>query len=443
MRTYNYMTLILFALTFLNLFSGCDKTDVAKPDPIMNTRVPLEGNSWTFINPGAPGQQVYDFSNDGWTYTSQVVRTYFRVSRTGTIDIGIMAKVSEGESLLKASFNGETKEFKVKSKVLSSVYIGTFTISEPGYYYLDIAGVRKQGQSFASITDVLLGGDATTGEVNYSDEDYFYWGRRGPSVHLSYTVPQEASDIVWFYNEVTVPTGNDVTGSYFMADGFGEGYFGFQVNSISERRILFSVWSPYQTDNPADIPEEYRVMLIRKGEATEIRDFGNEGSGGQSFMIFNWKAGTTYKFLLKVSPVPGETNKTDYTAYFYAPETGEWTLIASWRRPFTNTYAKSLHSFLENFDTRTGPLTRQAFYGNQWVYDTDNQWHELTSAKFTADATARDKARLDYAGGLNNDEKQFFLKNCGFFNENTLIDSYLTRKPSGVSPDINFALLPW
>jgi hypothetical protein len=36
-------------------------------------------------------------------------------------------------------------------------------------------------------------------------------------------------EIEWFYSELTVPEGSDVIGSYFMANGFSEGYFGIQV----------------------------------------------------------------------------------------------------------------------------------------------------------------------------------------------------------------------
>ena len=53
-----------------------------------------------------------------------------------------------------------------------------------------------------------------------------------------------------------VPEGNDVLGSYFMANGFAQGYFGIQVNSPTERRILFSVWSPFHTDDPSEIPDQ-------------------------------------------------------------------------------------------------------------------------------------------------------------------------------------------
>ena len=81
-----------------------------------------------------------------------------------------------------------------------------------------------------------------------------------------------------------------------------------------------------------------------------------------------------------------------------------------------------------------------ATYGNQWVYGLDKKWHELTKATFTADATARKGARLDYAGGVEGNV--FFMKNCGFFNENTEIDSKHQRKANTVSPHIDFSNLP-
>lgn len=51
-----------------------------------------------------------------------------------------------------------------------------------------------------------------------------------------------------------------------MANGFGEGYFGMQVNSETERRILFSVWSPFKTDNPKEIPDDHKITLNKVGQ---------------------------------------------------------------------------------------------------------------------------------------------------------------------------------
>ncbi len=100
----------------------------------------------------------------------------------------------------------------------------------------------------------------------------------------------------------------------------------------------------------------------------------------------------------------------------------------------------SLYSFLENFMTETGYISRKGNYQNQWVYTKDKKWTELTTAKFTADATARKEARLDYAGGVEG--HTFFMKNCGFFSDYTPIDSEFTRTATGMIPKIDFSKLP-
>jgi hypothetical protein len=406
----------------------------------LDIAIPVEGNGWLFKSPGSPGEEVYDLSSQSRADSGLILRTYFYLHQTGELHIGLRAKTDSGSSMLGLRFREENAELEISNRNYEKYYAGTYQIDSPGYHHIDISGLSKESLKFVNISDILMGGPATGKGVNFSDEDFFYWGRRGPSVHLRYEIPEEADDVKWFYNEVTVHDGNDVIGSFFMANGFSEGYFGFQVNSPDERRILFSVWSPYETDNPGDIPEEYRIVLLKSGDDVITRDFGNEGSGGQSFLRFNWKAGTTYRFLLKVEPAGDD--KTDYTAYFFAPETDKWKLIASWRRPFIDTYARGLHSFLENFSTRTGPLMRQAEYGNQWVYDVNGRWHEITGARFSADATARAGARLDFDGGLYGNNTGFFLKNCGFFNMATEIGSNFTRIPTGQEPEIDFKSLP-
>ena len=92
----------------------------------------------------------------------------------------------------------------------------------------------------------------------HNQDNNFYFGKRGPSVHFGYEFPNNI-DIKWFYNELTVPTGTDPIGSYHMANGFTEGYFGMQRNSATERRILFSLWSPFETDDPKTIPEDQKI----------------------------------------------------------------------------------------------------------------------------------------------------------------------------------------
>lgn len=167
-------------------------------------------------------------------------------------------------------------------------------------------------------------------------------------------------------------------------------------------------------------------------------DFGNEGSGGQSYLRYNWKAGQTYQFLLRGRPV--ENGYTTYTAYFKAINETNWQLIASFRRPKTTTYLKSLYSFLENFIPETGNVQREVEFSNQWIRSKDGKWCELTNAQFTGDNTARKAYRMDYAGGLN--DQRFFLRNCGFFYTYTPLKSDFTRPALRKIPRIELESLP-
>jgi hypothetical protein len=170
--------------------------------------------------------------------------------------------------------------------------------------------------------------------------------------------------------------------------------------------------------------------LIKKGKNVHTGEFGNEGSGGQSYLVYPWKSDTTYRFLLHAQPLRDE--QTVFTAYFFAPERKQWMLIASFSRPATKTYLTRLHSFLENFEPTTGWITRKALYGNQWIRNTLGEWKPLSVITFTADATAQKGYRLDYEGGSTG--TKFFLRNCGFFNQQTLFRTTFSRTVTNPPP---------
>lgn len=435
------VNLFLSTLMFFNVSCSSDddgnQPPVVPEAPEMNISIMTSANSWVYKNPSKTNTIITDNGIDNWKDTSTKIRTYFRVEKTGQIHIGLKAKVTNGSSVVKVTFNGVTATVDISKTSFEKIFADSFTVAEPGYHFVEIQGVSKTGSEFGEVSHILIGGAATNGDLYYVKEDV-YWGRRGPSVHLSYEKPEAAGDVLWFYNEMTIPEGEDKLGTYFMANGFGEGYFGIQVNSEIERRVLFSVWSAYSTDDPSQIPADYKVEKLAAGADVTVQDFGNEGSGLQSIRRYNWEAGTTYKFLLKAEP--SENNSTDYTAYFFSPEIGEWELMSSLRRPKTSTYLSRPHSFLENFSTAMGDESRKVLYTNQWVYDTSATWHQISKVRFTADATARKDSRLDYAGGVEGEN--FFLKNCGFFSDKATIDSYFEKPLSGSAPTIDFESLP-
>ena len=439
------ITDIIIGIFCIPLLTACNSLlyeSPQEPTPPVNTKttsisklniaIPTAGNTWVLTNGVFTATDLVTTEGiRNWNNKSHTIRTYFYIAKAGTIALGLRAKVNSGTSKISVEFDHKIQRLELNNNSFNDISIGEFMIQNTGYYYIDVKGLEKDGTTFAEVDAMLLGG-ANVNDVKYIKDD-FYFGRRGPSVHLNFDIPNNVDRVEWFYSELNVPKNQDVEGSYFMANGFGEGYLGIQVNSPTERKILFSIWSPFETDNPKEIPKDYKIELLKKGEDVTVGEFGNEGSGGQSYKVFDWKTDVNYAFLVGAKPTGN--GKTDYTAYFHDPEKSTWHLIAQFRRPKTDTYLKHLYSFLENFMPEQGVIARKATYGNQWVYDSYG-WHELTNITFTADVAARKEYRLDYSGGIENNF--FYLKNCGFTDDKVKIDSRFKRAPLNIAPNINF-----
>lgn len=428
-------SILLLGLQLLWTTPGIAKENTTAPAPVTIT-IPLGGNGWVTTEGRA---RITSEGVKYWSSVNDVVSVYFRVSSTGKARIAIKGIVPEGKSKISLTVSGTTLTKELSNNKVAVVDFGELSIKKVGYIRVDLRGISKTGNVFAEISDILVKSSAVAEGTTYvkdNEENFFYWGRRGASVHLKYQLPNTKNE--WVYSEVLVPEGGDKVGSYYMANGFGEGYFGMQVNSETQRRVLFSIWSPYTTDDPRSIPADQRVKLKRKGENTKTGEFGNEGSGGQSYIVYPWKTGTTYAFLTHIEP--DFTRKTTtYTAYFREADKGDWILIARFERPQTATYFTYVYSFLENFQKDMGDQTRMAIYKNQWVIDTDKKWHELTKATFTIDNTGKKNYRKDYAGGVN--KQGFYLRICGFFDAYTENETPLERA-SSKQPVINFRKLP-
>lgn len=394
--------------------------------------VTLSGNAYITAE-GAASIDEANCAILNWNDTESVISFYFGTTHSGKMNIALQAK---GHSCIEVSLLGKKKKVTLDSDTLSRVELGTFKVKNPGYIKMDIRGVKiNEGSDFGSIAAVIAGGDVTP-VICVAPDFSTHFGRRGPSVHLGYSLPRE--NVEWFYNEVVVPEEGDIPSSYYMDCGFGEGYFGMQNNSPQQRRVLFSVWSPYETDNAAEIPDSLRVTLVKKGADVTVQDFGNEGSGGQSYMHYDWKAGERCRFLMGVKP-DGQGN-TVYTAYFFDNAKGKWSLVASFRRPQITTWYTNAHSFLENFNPVMGYINRKAYYSNQWARTTDGLWLPVTKARFTCDTTGRENMRLDYTGGT--DGERFFLSMGGFFNEYMTSGTNFERIGNTTeAPDIDFSTL--
>jgi len=247
-------------LQFLTLLAFAFLSNAA----LAQVSVPLGGNAY---GSQTKGIAITRNGIERWDDPNASFKVYVRLAKKGTLSVALnqLSKTS-GNTELSVSINNKVKKVFLTEKD-QSLSAGDWIIKDTGYVAIEIKGLNKTGVLFPAIGSLLLAGtaiDVKTTFVKDNEGNFFHWGRRGPSVHLNYQLP-EKTDIEWFYNEVTVPKGDDVQGSYYMANGFAEGYFGMQVNSPTERRILFSVWSPFQTDNPKEIPESHKIKMLKKG----------------------------------------------------------------------------------------------------------------------------------------------------------------------------------
>ena len=399
-----------------------------------NVVIPLGGNAYSISD----GEKLVigEEGIESWTNTEKKLAIYFYSAEKSNCNLTIPIKTNQNTITYSISLNDDFFEIEVLPNK-SEINLGIHTLRK-GYNIVTLKGLETT-DVFPKLTNLSIYSYELL-SLNYIKENSskrFYWGRRGPSVSLGYEFP-ENTNIKWMYSEIEIPEGYDHLGLYAMANGSREGYFGIQVNSREERRVLFSIWSPYVTDDPSQIPEDQRIQLIKSGQDVQVKEFGNEGSGGQSYLIYPWKTGVKYSFLKSVEP-DGNGN-TVYTAYFKDPEEGDWRLIASFLRPQTDTWFLGPYSFLENFNPEEGYKSRKAYYSNIWAISSDNDWFQINNAQFTTDDIGSIQYRLDYQGGV--ESNKFYLMHCGFFDLYTEKFTDLTKIDQSATPSINFDVLP-
>jgi hypothetical protein len=279
--------------------------------------------------------------------------------------------------------------------------LGTFAIASPGWHRLTLA--HADGSPLRELRALHVTGAAAAGaHANIAER------RNAASIHLGYVVPREQrDDVVWFYVELTPKT--DPIHSYYMATGWHRGYFGMQVNSATERRLIFSVWDA--GDEAVDrrkVDASDRVTLVAKGERVYAGDFGNEGTGGHSHLVHDWRLGGTFRFLLHAQR---DGDATIYTGWFWFADQQRWGLIASFRAPKDGRLPQGLYSFSENFSGSTGDQRRECEFGNAWIRTTAGVWTPLLRARFTHDGTG-ERIRSDRHAGVR--DGRFYLRHGDF-----------------------------
>ena len=366
-----------------------------------------------------------------WDDPTQSVNWYGRFQTPGKLHAKVELRLPSGaKSILQLTIGDQSRSIIVTGQGEETVAadFGPFEIKTAGHHRVSLSTMNKRGSDFGDLLSLTLSGDAVNGaHFNLKER------RNAASVHLAYPV-EDGIDVEAFYCEATGL--EEPVATYYMACGWHRGYFGMQVNSESERRIIFSVWDSGDEAVDRDkVDNINRVTLMGKSDGVFSGDFGNEGTGGHSHLKYMWKTGEPQRFFVTAQPI--EKTFTIYSGYWFHPATKQWMLISSWKAPKEGGYMRGLYSFSENFDGQNGHLLRKATFGNQWIRTPDQKWTEITSATFSHDPTGK-ADRLDRYMGVENG--QFFLSHGGFLDGFTEYGTRFDRPATGRAP--NDLILP-
>ena len=166
-----------------------------------------------------------------------------------------------------------------------------------------------------------------------------------------------ATNVDAFYCEVTgVET---PLWTYFEACGWHRGYFGMQVNSPTERRIIFSVWdSGSERVDRNKVGEQDRVTLGGQGRRCFRRRLRQRGHRRpQPSWSLTGRPAQKQRFLVTAKPT--DATHTIYSGYWFQPEQKKWMLISSWKAPKDGGYLARPLQLLRKFRRQQRPTSPQ------------------------------------------------------------------------------------
>lgn len=243
------------------------------------------------------------------------------------------------------------------------------------------------------------------------------------SVHLAY---RDVPDAAVFYNEVKVE--QSAEGTYFCVCGFSRGYYGIQELPGGKKVILFSVWDPGNQNDPNAVKDDQRVKLLYQDPSVLVKRFGNEGTGGQSFLNFDWQVGTTYRFMVAARR---NADRTEYASFFFHPAEAAWKHLVTFSTLTDDTALRGYYAFVEDFrrNRESTRHTRRATFANPWIRGTDGAWAAIEAAKFTGDGNPVTNINAGVKDG------QFYLATGGeIMNDDVKLNSVMKRPVSKAAP---------
>ncbi|MGC3978592.1 MAG: DUF3472 domain-containing protein [Paludibacteraceae bacterium] len=392
---------------------------------------------------GSDGKLMYTAYSNLWTNANASLNWYL-YHTLGQYDISLILKITKNVaqkfefSIIDINKSGLTSD-TIKSIISTTgkgvndtLTVLNVTIPKIGFYKYELKPLNAPNNNI-TVTGLLFK-SLTSSTADVHATNYL----SSPSVHLSNWRSTDKTAISgqvydWAYMEILVPEGGDPLYTYYMSLGVISGYMGIQVNSTTERRILFSQWDNGSTDSDPYLADYLRTGAVDYGEGVTVKRFGGEGTGTQSYLTgVNWKTGTPVKFLtnarlesfndtltssLGVDSIVTRKN-TLVSAWFCSDPATGWKYISTLRVANVYKYIDSWYSFLENFGPSNGQMKRTAYYYNGFAYEHSSspRWIHFNKVDFshTDGATGQ---RVDYEQGKSpNNNNYFYMSSGGYIN---------------------------
>ena len=155
------------------------------------------------------------------------------------------------------------------------------------------------------------------------------------------------------------------------------------IQDRSPKWVLFSIWDKTSTEDDPNASPDDLVKVLAHGEGVTVKRFGGEGTGGKSYLTYDWKVGHTYQLMVNVKPDAKENDNAVFTGWFRIPELNIWRLLASFQvRPqAASKKLENPYSFLE--DWIGNGYRRKGLWGPAWIRTDRGPWVQATHGRGT------------------------------------------------------------
>lgn len=214
------------------------------------------------------------------------------------------------------------------------------------------------------------------------------------SVHIGWTAPENCHSFA-----VTLDILKSAPGTFFMAVGWSQGYFGIQDLGDGQSGLICSVWDG--NDKDPNIVQQAKALSCAPGAT--VRRFGGEGVGLQCLMPFPLptKSEGPYRFCVDSEIVTAEW--TLYRAFVHFG-TGSRIKLVEYLSRMEGRRLRGFYSFIEDFrrDGDSAEKERRALFSSpvsRIRFDTPIQYGRFAIAAPDFEGDNYD-ARVPYAGAV-------------------------------------------